>query len=557
MVPAIKPLLTDIEEPHSKLHASAVEIGKNFHQADIELGTILRDAKSSHLKWMSNVKEAFIDQSIKKIDAEPDPYKCTFGKWYYSDEVKTMRKNDADFDVAMAKIEEPHKQLHQSLNEIQKLIDQGKRSQATEYFKKNTETFAHDTLQYIDEVIAWNEQNITGMKMASDIYTKETLPALHNVQRILTQVVETVGKEVKQSDDNLLTSAARSRVAVIIFSLIAAVIGVVLAVFISRGIIVALKKIIDGLSSGSEQVAAASNQVSSASQQMAEGSSEQASSLEEISSSLEEMTSMTKQNADNAKQANTMAVETRTSAEKGTAAMVKMASAINKIKTSSDETAKIVKTIDEIAFQTNLLALNAAVEAARAGEAGMGFAVVAEEVRNLAQRSAEAAKTTSTLIEESQNNADNGVTVTTEVETILREITESVNKMTRLIGEVSAASEEQAQGINQVNTAVTQMDQVTQNAAANAEESASASEELSSQAQELNTMVEILTSLITQDSQQKISRPKIIRKSKPAYALTQKSGFKNTFTKSEKSRTTKVVRPDDIIPLNDDEFEEF
>ncbi|MBN1294624.1 MAG: CZB domain-containing protein [Candidatus Latescibacteria bacterium] len=563
MVPEIKSLLTEIEEYHNKLHASAIEIGKHFHQADTELSAILRDAKTDHLKWLSSVQKAFVDQSIKKIDVESDPYKCAFGKWYYSDEVKTMRKNDAGFDAVMANIEEPHKQLHQSLLEIQKLIDQGKRSQAAEYFRKNTEIFAHTTLQNIDEVIAWNDQNVAGMQMASETYTNETMPALHNVQRILTQVVETVGEKVKGTDDNLLVSAARSKSAVLIFSVIAIIIGVALAVFISHGIINALKKIIEGLSSGSEQVAAAANQVSSSSQQMAEGASEQASSLEEISSSLEEMTSMTKQNADNAKQANTMAVDTSSSAVKGSDAMSKMADAINKIKASSDETAKIIKTIDEIAFQTNLLALNAAVEAARAGEAGMGFAVVAEEVRNLAQRSAEAAKTTSILIEESKNNAENGVVVTQEVDSILKEITESVKKMTQLIGEVSAASEEQAQGIVQVNSAVSQMDEVTQSAAANAEESASASEELSSQAQELNVMVEVLTHLVTKDGKANNVHSSAGRrlKSKPAYALAGKNTTQGINTKgslqTRKVKAAKIVNPNDIIPLNDDEFEEF
>jgi methyl-accepting chemotaxis protein len=166
-----------------------------------------------------------------------------------------------------------------------------------------------------------------------------------------------------------------------------------------------------------------------------------------------------------------------------------MSTAIVKIKDSSDQTAKIVKTIDEIAMQTNLLALNAAVEAARAGEAGRGFAVVAEEVRNLAQRSAQAAKNTADMIAESVKNAEEGVKISSEVSVSFDRIATSSKKVNDLIGELASASKEQAQGIKEVNNAVSQMDKVTQQNAANAEESASASEELSSQAQELQAMV--------------------------------------------------------------------
>jgi methyl-accepting chemotaxis protein len=208
------------------------------------------------------------------------------------------------------------------------------------------------------------------------------------------------------------------------------------------------------------------------------------------------MASMTKQNADNAQQASALAVETRQAADTGSESMQKMDSAIHEIQRSSDETAKIIKVIDDIAFQTNLLALNAAVEAARAGEAGKGFAVVAEEVRNLAMRSAEAAKNTSNMIEESVKNANHGVDIAGEVGKVLAGIVESIGKTTDLVTEIAAASQEQAQGIDQVNTAIAQMDQVTQQNAANAEETASASEELSAQAEVMNDVVNQLVTIV-------------------------------------------------------------
>ncbi|MHC5061650.1 MAG: methyl-accepting chemotaxis protein [Planctomycetota bacterium] len=269
-----------------------------------------------------------------------------------------------------------------------------------------------------------------------------------------------------------------------------------LAIFITRSITGPINRIIAGLTEGSEQVSSASGQVSSSSQSLAEGATEQAAGLEETSSSLEEMASMTKQNADNAQQANTLASDARKAADTGSKSMGKMNEAIEEIQKSSDETAKIIKVIDEIAFQTNLLALNAAVEAARAGEAGKGFAVVAEEVRNLAMRSAEAAKNTSEMIEESVKNAKNGVDIAAEVGKVLEEIVGGIGKTSELVGEIAAASQEQSQGIDQVNTAVNQMDKVTQQNAANAEESASASEELSAQAEQMNQIVGELVTLV-------------------------------------------------------------
>jgi methyl-accepting chemotaxis protein len=274
------------------------------------------------------------------------------------------------------------------------------------------------------------------------------------------------------------------------------VIALAAAIAMIRRLVKTLAEIIRQLFNSSDQVASASHQISAASQSLAEGATEQAAGLEETSSSLEEMSSMTKQNADNAQLANTLAAEARTAAQSGAESMQRMSRAIDDIQQSSDKTAKIIKVIDEIAFQTNLLALNAAVEAARAGEAGKGFAVVAEEVRNLAMRSAEAAKNTATMIEESVKNAKNGVAISTEVSKALEGIVGGIAKTTDLVGEIAAASSEQAQGIDQVNTAVTQMDKVTQQNAANAEQSASASQELNAQANAMNAIVETLVALV-------------------------------------------------------------
>ena len=236
-----------------------------------------------------------------------------------------------------------------------------------------------------------------------------------------------------------------------------------------------------------EQVAAASGQIGTGSHALAEGANEQASTLEEVSSSLQELTSRTRQNAGNAQTARSLADEARTSAETGSAGMGRLQDAMGRIKASSDATAKIVKTIDEIAFQTNLLALNAAVEAARAGDAGRGFAVVAEEVRALALRSAEAAKNTAALIEEAVQNAEGGVTINGEVIRQLGDINTRIVKVREVMGEIAGASEEQSSGVAQISQAVEQMNAVTQQVAANSQESAATAQQLSAQATALRT----------------------------------------------------------------------
>jgi methyl-accepting chemotaxis protein len=277
--------------------------------------------------------------------------------------------------------------------------------------------------------------------------------------------------------------------------------GVVLAWLIIRGTSRILGRISANLELGASQVLAASGEVTSASQSLAEGASEQASSLEETSASLEEMSSMVKRNADNAQRAKELANHTRGAADAGAADMKEMSLAMNEIKASSDRIGKIIKTIDEIAFQTNILALNAAVEAARAGEAGMGFAVVAEEVRALAQRCAQAARETTGNIQDSISKSERGVQISAKVEHSLQEIVEKARQVDELVVEIASASAEQSQGISQVNTAVSQMDKVTQSSAASAEQTASAAEELNAQAETLKGSVAELLELVGEGSE--------------------------------------------------------
>jgi methyl-accepting chemotaxis protein len=283
-----------------------------------------------------------------------------------------------------------------------------------------------------------------------------------------------------------------------------------------------IKRVADVMAEGANHVASASGQVSTASRSLAEGASEQASSIEETSSSLEEMSSMTRHSAENAGQANVLMAETKQVVGEANASMSQLTISMADISKASQETFKIIKTIDEIAFQTNLLALNAAVEAARAGEAGAGFAVVADEVRNLAMRAADAAKNTSSMIEETVKKVKDGSELVTRTSNAFEQVSTRSVKVAELVGEISTASSEQAEGIEQVNLSVAEMDKVIQQNAASAEETASASEELSARAEQMKRMVGELAVMVGGNisfSSGSSHRPEHINRSKPKAQL--------------------------------------
>ena len=351
-----------------------------------------------------------------------------------------------------------------------------------------------------------NKDQIANILAAAKAYKSgyDGWVGLHEKQKVEEQTMVAAAQDFGKGADKLREGQHEKMSSAVAFStqlmmFLAAggvIIGIVLAFVITRGITKPINRIIGGLNEGSEQVNEAAGQVSTASQQLAEGASEQASSLEETSSALEQMAAMTRTNAENAKEANNLSDQAKTAAQSGDQTMHQLNDAMAGINDSSGKISKIIKVIEEIAFQTNLLALNAAVEAARAGEHGKGFAVVADEVRNLAQRSAQAAKETTALIEDSVNNAKGGTEVAGKVGKSLSAIVGDVAKVTDLIKGISKASEEQAQGVDQVNTAVSQMDKVTQQNAAGAEESASAAEQLSAQAQAVKGTINELMILV-------------------------------------------------------------
>ncbi len=386
---------------------------------------------------------------------------------------------------------------------------------------------------------------------------KERTETGKRVVEACTTIADVGMSTTRKLSTGSMKSLSRSSIVMVAGLAVGVTLAILAALWITRSITRLLKKIIEGLNDGAEQVASAANQVSSSSQQMAEGASEQASSIEETSSSLEEMSSMTKQNADSAQQADGLMAEGKAVVHKADHSMNQLTESMDEISKASEETSKIVKTIDEIAFQTNLLALNAAVEAARAGEAGAGFAVVADEVRNLAMRAADAAKNTAALIEGTVKKVGEGSALVSMTNEEFRQVAESSARVAELVAEIAAASQEQAQGIEQVNKAVSEMDKVVQQNAANSEENASASEELSSQAEQMRVYVEELMALVggADGKRNNWQASGNVRKGKGhgMLSIPRMTARANPVAR----RGIKEVSPDQIIPMDEDEFKDF
>lgn len=383
------------------------------------------------------------------------------------------------------------------------------------------------TFKEIDKIVAFSTEHKTGWIIASTANNSELFKPIHEIRNI---------------------------------SIVVSSIGVILITgmlfFITQSIVRPINQIIKGMEEGANMVASAAGQISSSSQSMAEGASEQAAAIEETSSSMEEMASMTSGNAENAGNADGLMRNTNQVVSEANTSMNHLMRSMTDISQAGEETSKIIKTIDEIAFQTNLLALNAAVEAARAGEAGTGFAVVADEVRNLSMRAADAAKDTAELIEGIVKKIHDGTELVSNTHTAFEKVTESSDNVTTLIGEIAQASKEQSEGINQVNVSISEMDKVVQQNSSNAEESASASEEMSTQAEQLREYVGELVSLVS--GEKKNHTNAISHSDLKAISHLEASWSKKNIKKERLLPRKNEIRPGQVITFEEKgDFKDF
>ena len=516
LVPSLIPLFKQIEDPHKDLHTSAKEIVEVFEQADRELSIKMVDIKAAHLQWMNTVNEGIM---LKKnnIDVISDHNKCALGKWLLSDDLKKLLKENPEYIPLINNLKIPHEKLHSSVIQIEKYLQNNNNTAALKYYNDVTSKNVKKVYSSLEQIIQLNNNKLKNMHIANNIYVSKTVPLLKELTEIFHEMHDSVSKNI-MTDYLMISHAKDTKVSVIIFSTIAAILAFIIAYFLAQNIVKpiiksvyfaekvangdltanldinqkdeigklssalnnmvkTLKDMITGIINGADNIATLSNEMNDTSQQMAQGSHEQSSSTEEISATIEELSANTQQNADNANTTKSIALKSSSEIEFGSKAVVET---VNAMKIIADK----IAIINDIANQTNMLALNAAVEAARAGKKGRGFAVVATEVKQLADKSHKASEEIDKVAAESVGIAENTLN-------IFKAIVPDIKKTANLVQEIAASSMEQNSGTEQISNAVEQLNQTTQQNAATSEEMATSAEELASQAEYLKNVVSI------------------------------------------------------------------